>query len=123
MSLSEPPTTIHRRRLDAHRRVPVDLDHLRRQTFGDEALQRRVLGMFAREAARLCEKLKEAETLDERRRTAHALVGSARNVGAFTMADIASQIERSDAPVAGRLRALDQAVQRARAFIAETLSG
>jgi len=78
--------------------------------------------MFGREAQRLCDKLKEAEGLDERRQAAHALVGSARNVGAFSLADIAMQIEQSEAPVAGRLKALEQSVQRTRDFIAETLS-
>lgn len=122
MSLRDPQPEIHRRRLDAHRRPPIDLDHLRRQTFGEEELQRRVLAMFGREAQRLCDKLKEAEGLDERRQAAHALVGSARNVGAFSLADIAMQIEQSEAPVAGRLKALEQSVQRTRDFIAETLS-
>ncbi len=122
MSLRDPQLATYRRRLDAHRRPPIDMDHLRRQTLGDPELQRRVLAMFSREALRLVERLKSAQVLDERREAAHAIVGSARNVGAFSMADIASQIELSTAPVAGRLKALEQAVQKTREFIAVTLA-
>ena len=46
MSLRDAPSGNLRRRLDAHRRPPIDMDHLSRQTFGDPELQRKVLAMF-----------------------------------------------------------------------------
>ena len=121
MSLHDAPPATSRRRLDAHRRPPIDMEHLKRQTFGDAELERRVLALFSREALRLVEKLKTTEAIDQRREVAHAIVGSARNVGAFPMADLAAQIEQSHAPVAGRLKALEQSVARTRDFISRYL--
>lgn len=73
---------------------PIDLVHLSRQTLGDRALEEEVLGLFLRQIDKVAERLARADDA-ERRRIAHALVGSARGVGAFAVADCAAEIEKS----------------------------
>jgi hypothetical protein len=104
------------------RRLPVDLNHLHSQTFGDRKLQREVLRLFLRHSADQVGRLKEAISPDERREAAHALVGSARGVGAFSVAYIAAEIELSRGPIVGRLKALDAAVLAAESFIRDFLA-
>lgn len=71
---------------------PVDLIHLARQTFNDTTLEDEILGMFASQIGEAVEALPRAAE-DERRRLAHGLVGAARGVGAFRLADCACDIE------------------------------
>jgi len=70
---------------------PIDLAQLQRATFGDAALEREVLAMFVGQAARLIGMLSamppDAVAL------AHTLKGSARAIGAFRVADAASELE------------------------------
>jgi HPt (histidine-containing phosphotransfer) domain-containing protein len=70
---------------------PIDRDHLRRMTLGDEGLEREVLDMFLKQAAHLFETLLEAPPDASAR--AHTLTGSARAVGAFRVADRAGAVE------------------------------
>jgi HPt (histidine-containing phosphotransfer) domain-containing protein len=118
--IPHPVTPIQK--LDGSRRAPVDLDHLARQTLGNRDLQREVLRMFVSQCALQIDALKTSETLEERRHAAHTLVGAARGIGAFSVAYIASEIELSHAPVAGRIKALETAADVARKFIDEFLS-
>src|SRR5690554_6107485 len=103
MALPEADAGSFARKLDARRRPAIDLDHLSRQTLGDEELQRRILTLFSKQSRDQVARVKGAASLKERSEAAHTLVGSARGVGAFTVAHIASEIELSQAPVEGRL--------------------
>ena len=102
---------------DAHRRLPIDLNHLHSQTLGNRQLQKEVLQLFLRHSGEQIDRLKSAASLDERRAAAHMLVGSARGIGAFSVAYIAREIELAQGPVVGRLKALEAAVDAARYFI------
>ena len=107
---------------ESHRRLPLDLNHLYNQTLGDRGLQREVLTIFLEKSAEQIDRLKAAATLDDRREAAHSLVGSARGIGAFSVAYIASEIELAKGPVVGRLRALEAAADAARYFIVDFLA-
>jgi HPt (histidine-containing phosphotransfer) domain-containing protein len=101
---------------------PIDIDHLRRMTLGDAALEREVLNMFSAQASRLLEALTalppDASAL------AHTLKGSARAIGAFALGDAAAHLEtmiRSGRNPAQALSDLDGAVTEAQSAIAEVL--
>jgi HPt (histidine-containing phosphotransfer) domain-containing protein len=95
---------------------PVDLVHLARQTLGDRALEQEVLALFIQQATTVRDQIVAASTA-ERLRLAHSLIGSARGVGAFAIADCAVEIERNpdDRKVLARLAAL---IDEMRDFIA-----
>ena len=101
---------------------PIDLNHLHRQTMGDRHLQHEVLRLFLRHSAEQIRRLRTAESVEERRETAHSLVGSAKGIGAFAMAAIASEIEGARGPVVGRMKALEAAAEAARFFIQDFLA-
>src|SRR6185437_13512970 len=97
---------------------PIDIDHLRRMTLGDAALEREVLTMFSAQASRLAEAL--AAMPADAPVLAHTLKGSARAIGAFAVADAAAHIEtliKSGGDTAEALSELDDAVAQARADI------
>ena len=80
---------------------PIDLEQLRRATFGDAGLEREVLAMFVAQATRLVGML-SAVTPDalgavtpDAAALAHTLKGSARAIGALRVADAASELERA----------------------------
>jgi HPt (histidine-containing phosphotransfer) domain-containing protein len=100
---------------------PIDLTQLRRQTGGDARLEREVLGMFAAKAAADLKRIAAAPTAAARREAAHALVGSARAVGASQIARLAAEIEASADHVAD-VADLRKAVDAARAFIGTHLA-
>jgi len=110
-------------RLRSVRRPPIDRDHLRRQTFGDADLERTVLGLFVTQLGTCIERIRTAESVAARGEAAHALLGSARGVGASSVASIAAGIEGARGPVGGRLAALERAAGEARAAIAAMLAG
>ena len=87
------------------RRRPIDLVHLARQTCGDRALEADVLGMLSRQLDTLLRRIDGARD-EERRQIAHALKGTARNVGAFRLADSAERYESAprDATALAQLR-------------------
>ena len=95
---------------------PVDLVHLARQTMGDRALEQEVLALFVQQATLVRDQIGGAGTA-ERHRLAHSLVGSARGVGAFAIADCAAEIEKApdDGRAIGRLGGL---IDEMRDFIA-----
>ncbi|NGO52614.1 Hpt domain-containing protein [Allomesorhizobium camelthorni] len=95
---------------------PVDLVHLARQTMGDRALEQQVLALFVQQATLVRDQIVAAST-GERLRLAHGLIGSARGVGAFAIADCAVEIERNpdDRQVLKRLARL---IDEMRDFIA-----
>ncbi len=103
-------------------RRPIDLDHLRTQTMGDEELQRKVLRLFLYQVSETITRIRKAESVEARSEAAHALVGAARGIGAFSIAYIAGEIELARGPVAGRLVALERAVEQARFVITDLLT-
>ena len=72
---------------------PLDLEHLRRMTFGDAGLEREVLAMFAGQATRLIGAL--GTMSPEAGRLAHMLKGSAGAIGAIRVAEAADALERA----------------------------
>lgn len=76
--------------------LPLDMEHLSRQTLGDDALAAEVLKLFYTQTRGLADRM-EAADMRNRRELAHALVGSARGVGAFRIAECAARIEKGEA--------------------------
>ena len=70
---------------------PIDVDHLKRMTLGDESLEREVLAMFSAQSVSLIGAL--AALPAEAREIVHTLQGSARAIGAFAVADAAASLE------------------------------
>ena len=98
------------------RRRPVDLVHLARQTMGDRDLEREVLALFVQQVLSVRDKIGDAD-VRERLLLAHGLKGSARGVGAFSIADCAAEIERQ--PQESRhLKRLSTLIDEVRDFIA-----
>ena len=91
---------------------PIDLVHLARQTLGDSDLEREVLAMFLRQALSVRERIGGASA-EERRFMAHGLVGAARGIGAFAVAECAREVETSPdcEEAVGRLRLLIDELQ------------
>ena len=111
----------HERRLDRLRRPAIDREHLDQQTFGNHELQREVMRLFLKQLAEQIALIAGTDDLGVRREAAHTLAGAALGVGAFSVAAIASEIERAKGPVVGRLKALEAAAEAARHFIADFL--
>jgi HPt (histidine-containing phosphotransfer) domain-containing protein len=78
--------------------------------------------MFLRYSREQIERLRTAESMEARREAAHSLVGSAKGIGAFTVASIAAEIESAKGPVNGRLKALEAAAAAAAVFIEDYLA-
>ena len=66
---------------------PIDLVHLARYTLGNKALEREILDLFVGQSLLILDRLTAAATDKEWRDDAHALLGSARAVGAKRVAD------------------------------------
>jgi HPt (histidine-containing phosphotransfer) domain-containing protein len=97
---------------------PIDTAHLQRMTLGDASLEREVLAMFSAQAVGLVSAL--AGLPPDAGALAHTLKGSARAIGAFAVAEVASSLEdliRSGADPAEALAELNDAVAEARAAI------
>jgi len=103
----------------------IDRRQLARMTFGDRSLEREVLQLFDRQAAILLERMRSGDAAAIGS-LAHTLKGSAAVIGAQRVARAADVAEfTAGASVAECSRALDrlaQAVDEARALIAELLS-
>lgn len=106
----------------------IDLVHLARQTLGDNALERELLSLFARQAGEFAARLAGLDGASDARRReelAHTLKGSARAVGAFGVGHAAEAYEdalRAGAADAGLARdALAGEIAAARAAIAALL--
>jgi len=97
---------------------PIDLDHLKRMTLGDEGLEREVLAMFSAQSVRLIGML--AVLPAEAGELAHTLNGSARAIGAFAVVDAAAALEtalRNGADPMQALAELKDAVAQVRTAI------
>ena len=97
---------------------PVDFEHLQRMTLGDADIEQEVLTMFLAQSARHMHML--AALPADASALAHTLKGSARAIGAFSVADAAERLETVLAggtdPTAALAR-LGEAVAEARAAI------
>ena len=78
----------------ANSRRPLDMAHLYQQTMGNRALEIEILDLFCKQLTSTMASFAKADA-NERKRLAHALKGTGRSVGAFLLADIAEQIEKS----------------------------
>jgi HPt (histidine-containing phosphotransfer) domain-containing protein len=97
---------------------PIDLEHLQRMTLGDASLEREVLAMFSAQAAGLIGKLSTLPP--DAAALAHTLKGSARAIGAFGVADAASDLEaaiQKGGNPAQALTELNAAIAQARAAV------
>jgi HPt (histidine-containing phosphotransfer) domain-containing protein len=97
---------------------PIDMDHLQRMTLGDARLEREVLTMFSAQAAGLIVSL--AALPADAGALAHTLKGSARAIGAFSVADAAGHVEAailSGHDPSEALRDLNEAIVQARRAI------
>lgn len=72
----------------------IDDDHLERMTLGDRQLEREVLEIFVRQAAIMLERIAGAEP-GLAAAAAHTLMGSARGIGAWQVADAAAKLEEA----------------------------
>lgn len=91
MEFAAVSSTAHRSAQSSRERA-IDLVHLSRMTFGDRALEREVLSLFARQAAQLAGKIENAER-EAMGALAHTLKGSASGVGAWSVARAATELE------------------------------
>jgi HPt (histidine-containing phosphotransfer) domain-containing protein len=71
----------------------VDLNHLRRYTFGDQALEKEILSLFLTQLVETIRFLHEAASRQDWKIAAHTLKGSCRAVGAFQLGDLAQEAE------------------------------
>lgn len=103
--------------------LPIDLAHLRRYTMGDSKLEHEILCLFADQLPITIGALKNAPSEKEWGIAAHTLKGSARAVGAWSLATIAESAERllplPDAEVRNLVvRRIEEAAGAVRAYIA-----
>lgn len=101
---------------------PIDFEHLSRMTLGDAGLEQEVLAMFVAQSTTLVSTL--AAMPADASALAHTLKGSARAIGAFSVADAAARLEAAiargfDTPAA--LAELGETVAEARAAIEAVL--
>lgn len=76
----------------AIRSRPIDLDHLAAQTMGQKDLETEVLSLFVKQVRQCMRDIANAPAY-QRPAFAHSLKGSARGVGAFSLADCAERLE------------------------------
>lgn len=94
----------------------LDLDHLDRQTMADADLANEVLRLFVEQTRRVMARLAGPVGVEERSLHFHTLAGSARGIGAWQVAGLASQFEVEGAdrldmrPLFEALQAVEQAI-------------
>src|SRR5579871_3316045 len=100
----------------------IDRAHLSRMTLGDGALEREVLALFDRQAEMLIARMGEVDPSGVAA-LAHTLKGSARGVGAWSMARAAEAVETAaPADLAPAVALLAAAHGETRAVIAGILT-
>jgi HPt (histidine-containing phosphotransfer) domain-containing protein len=108
--------------VDNQDEAELDLAHLERQTQGNQALEREVLGLFLEHSAAQLEKLKAAATVTAQREIAHSLAGSALAIGAFATAAQAREIEQLNQMDNAMVARLGEALATAHRHIAKRLA-
>ena len=101
---------------------PIDLVHLARYTMGNKALEREILDLFLSQSLVTLASLEAAATDKEWRDYAHALLGSARAVGAKRVADEVLLAQKlpggaSDPGRPAALAAVEREIAAANAYI------
>ncbi len=86
--------------------APIDLEHLNKYVFGDEALLREILGIFREQIATLANRMAPDASDDDWRLAAHTLKGAARGVGAWALGDAAERAEALGADAGPDVRAV-----------------
>jgi len=104
----------------------IDLAHLKRMTLGEVGLEYEVLGLFDRQAVMLLARMQDMQPKVVAA-LAHTLIGSARGIGAWKVADAAQVVERLAArddhdALIGAIERLARSVEEARAEIANRLT-
>lgn len=99
---------------------PVDLVHLSKQTLGDKDLEIEVLGLFVNQSTLFLQRLQSAASVKERKRVAHTILGSARGLGAWQVAEEAAKFEATCTKKSDCKR-LTAAVDNANAYIRELM--
>jgi HPt (histidine-containing phosphotransfer) domain-containing protein len=98
----------------------LDEEHLAHMTLGDRRLERDVLEIFVRQSADTLDLIRDCVAGRELAGTAaaaHAMIGSARAIGAWRVTQAAEQVERiADA---GNEQELDQAIRALKAATLE----
>ena len=104
---------------DAQPRI-LDEEHLRRMTLGDRRLEREVLEIFVRHSATTLDLILDCVAGQDpvaAAATAHAMIGAARGIGAWRVAQTAERVEH--AAEAGGQEELDAAIAALRAASVE----
>jgi HPt (histidine-containing phosphotransfer) domain-containing protein len=106
-------------------RPAIDLEHLSHMTFGERDLEIEVLRLFERQAELLLARMREVGP-EGVATLAHTLLGSAKGIGAWRVAEAAEAAERAvkrqaplDPAMAGLAASIDEA-RRAIAGLLET---
>ncbi|MEM8750814.1 MAG: Hpt domain-containing protein [Pseudomonadota bacterium] len=99
---------------------PIDLVHLSRQTLGDRDLEQEILALFRSQSQLYLQRLEHSKTRDERKLAAHTILGSARGIGAWDVAEIVRHVE-DDLDHLSHLDGLIEAVERVNDYIGELL--
>jgi HPt (histidine-containing phosphotransfer) domain-containing protein len=104
--------------------APVDVQHLRRYTFGDQALEKEILSLFLGQLPETIAALRASTSQKDWKVAAHTLKGSCRAVGAFRLGDIAQRAEKLDIAhsdaCADAIARIEDLAAEARAFIQNT---
>lgn len=101
---------------------PIDHEHLRRYTLGNRELEIEVLNLFAGQAPLTLEGLRAATSEHGWHVAAHTLKGSARAVGAWSIAAVAEEAEIAGLASANRealLSQLGQSIVEVSVYIGE----
>lgn len=98
--------------------APVDLVHLARHTLGNRELEREVLRLFSRQARMMTERMREGCQGEALERCLHTLLGSARGIGAWKVAEAVEQAQQALRETGGAdLVAVSAAVAESADFI------
>ena len=101
---------------------PIDLVHLAKQTLGDRSLEQEVLRLFLTQMGVYMERVENATTHEERFAASHTIKGSARNIGAWDVADVAAHLESAaEDEITADVKALRNALDEACEFISSIL--
>lgn len=121
LALHQPPIQNSNTPSCASASNPVDLVHLSRQTLGNRELEQEVLALFLNQTNLYLDRLDNSKTADERKMAAHTILGSARGIGAWRVAEEAAQIQQNCANPCNT-NDLADALKDANDYIRELLS-
>jgi len=101
---------------------PIDLVHLAKQTLGDRSLEQEVLRLFLTQMDTYIGRVESATTHEQRFTAAHTIKGSARNIGAWDVADVAAHLESAaEDQISADVKALKETLNETCIFILSIL--